>query len=150
MQSQASLDRSVADVLAHFPDVNSAWLFGSQARGEARSDSDVDVALLLRKGATGARDRLALDFHRQIATIAARLEQALAGKSVDVVLLEAQGPIFVHAVLRDGRLLYDVDPEHRIDFESDAHVRYFDFLPTYELAARAAVGGMRNWLSKRR
>lgn len=47
-----ALDR-LANVLLHeiawaFPDrrLVGAWLYGSQARGESRADSDVDVAVL--------------------------------------------------------------------------------------------------------
>lgn len=58
-----------------------------------------------------------------------------------LVLLEAQGPIFQHRVLSEGRLVLDADRSRRIDFESDAYVRYFDFLPTYELAQDQALRG---------
>jgi len=139
------LDRALAGVLIQFPDIAAAWVFGSEARGTARPDSDLDVGLLLR-----TRGKTALDVYRDLSTLAARIEQVTHGRSVDVVLLESQGPIFQHQVLRQGRLVYDADPDRRIDFESDAYVRYFDFLPTHEIAARNAVQGMRDWLARRR
>lgn len=40
--------RALADYLAAAPHVQLAFLFGSQARGTARADSDVDVAVYLR------------------------------------------------------------------------------------------------------
>lgn len=139
------LDRALAGLFGEFPEVAAAWVFGSEARGEARPDSDLDLGILLR-----SRGKTALDVYRDLSSIAARVEQVTSGRKVDVVLLEPQGPIFCHRVLREGRLVYDVDPERRIDFESETYVRYFDYLPTYEIAARNAVAGMREWLERRR
>jgi predicted nucleotidyltransferase len=143
-QTAERLDRALAAVLGEFPDVAAAWVFGSEARGEARPDSDLDLGILLRE-----RGRTALDVYRDLSSIAAHAEATAPGRRVDVVLLEPQGPIFCHRVLREGRLVYDADPERRVDFESDTYVRYFDYLPTFELATRTAVAGMRDWLAKR-
>ncbi len=76
--------------------------------------------------------------------LAAELEAVAPGHPIDLVLLEHQGPIFQHEVLRTGRRVYDADPERRVDFESDAYVRYFDFLPTYRLAKEFALAGYKN------
>jgi uncharacterized protein len=139
------LDRRIAEVRSGFPEVAAAWLFGSEARGTARPDSDVDIGLVFReRGAT------ALDHDQALLIIAARLEAVTPGRPIDLVVLEPQGPIFFHRVLSEGRLVYDADPERRIDFESSTYVRYFDFRPTYELAARHALDGFRQWLEERR
>lgn len=65
-------------------------------------------------------------------------------------MLEAQGPIFQHNVLREGIRVLDADRERRIDFEIDATVRAFDYRPTWEIAAREQVEGMRRWLRRYR
>jgi uncharacterized protein len=140
-----TIDVAIADVLRGFPEVAAAWLFGSEARGDAGPRSDVDIALLFR-------DRgIELDGNdRLVATIAARLERVAPGREIDVVLIARQPPMFVHRVLAEGRLAYDGMPERRIDFESDATSRYLDFLPTYRIAAGAAIDGMRQWLEQRK
>lgn len=42
------------------------------------------------------------------------------------------------------------DEERRVDFESDALVRYLDFKPTWDLAANEQIDGMRRWLQRYR
>jgi predicted nucleotidyltransferase len=135
------LDQGIARVLRRFPEVAAGWLFGSVARGDARPESDVDVALLFKDKATTALSALPT-----LGRLAAFLEAVAPGRRIDVVLVEAQGPIFQHNVLREGRLVYDAEPSRRVDFESDAYVRYFDFLPTYRIADRQALDGFRHWL----
>ena len=112
-------------------------------RGARRSaaHSDLDVALLFRtRGAT------VLDNYELLGRIAAQLEAVAPGRLIDLVSIEAQGPVFQHRILSEGRLVHDVDPPRRVDFESDVYVRYFDFAPIHERAKRFAVAGFVNWL----
>lgn len=47
----AALKRFAADARAHYGDtLQSLWLFGSRARGDHHSHSDIDVAMVLRDG----------------------------------------------------------------------------------------------------
>lgn len=111
-----------------------AYLFGSEARGSARSDSDVDVAVLLRQPPPTTLEGLQLD-------LAAEIERKI-GREVDLVVLNRAPPDLVHRVLRDGRLLLEADRAGRIAFEVRARNEYFDLLPILEryrrLGARAS------------
>jgi hypothetical protein len=69
---------------------------------------------------------------------------------IDLVVLETQGPIFRHRVLSEGRCIYEADRDRRVDFESTTYVEYLDFRPTWDIAARHAIDGMRSWLESRR
>ncbi|MBI4614539.1 MAG: nucleotidyltransferase domain-containing protein [Planctomycetes bacterium] len=128
-------------IFARYIEISAAYLFGSVARGEARPDSDIDFGLVLR-----GRGESALEHHRWIRELTCYLEGASGPRPVDVVVLEPQGPLFCHQVLLDGVLLYDADPERRIDFESETLVRAFDFGPTYEIAAHGWIESYRRWL----
>jgi uncharacterized protein len=141
----AELEAAVARVVGAYEPIAAAYVFGSCARGEATKNSDLDIGIVLRR-----RGESALDHHRTLADIASRLERLSPSGKVDVMVLESQGPVFQHRVLRDGRLVYEADRERRIDFESDAHVRYFDWAPTYAIAQKAHRAGIRRWLESRK
>ena len=101
------------------PDVIAAWLFGSVARGDARPDSDIDVALLTgRTEPPRTIEDLPLDLEADLS--------AVLGCTVQIVVLDRAPCDLIHRVLRDGRLLVDRDRGRRIRFEVDARNRYFD------------------------
>jgi len=105
----------------HAEGIACVWLFGSTARGEARTGSDVDVAVLL-----------AADPEPTLAASGVRLADALEaalGAPVDVVLMNRAPVDLVHRVLRDGKLVVDADPARRIAFEVRSRSLYFDLKP---------------------
>lgn len=140
--SAPPMDEAVGAVLASCPQLAAAWIFGSVARGEGRVGSDLDVAILFKRDVAAS--------HRVLGDIASRLEAVSEGRAIDLVDLSGQGPMFRHRVLEEGRLVFDADPERRIDFESTSHVLYFDFRPTWEIAAKASLTGFRDWMERRR
>ncbi|MCC7398213.1 MAG: nucleotidyltransferase domain-containing protein [Planctomycetes bacterium] len=129
-------------ILAADPEVAVAWLFGSAARGTMRPDSDVDVAILFREGlAEAAREE-------RLADLASRLAASCSPRELELVDLAAQGPVFVHRALVDGKRIVVNDDERRGTFEGESHVRYLDWKPTWDLAAREQQAGMRRWLAR--
>ncbi len=84
-----------------------AWLFGSQAKGNARPDSDVDVAVL------GYR-RLTLDERLELQQI---VEQAAGTSSADLVDLRNASPILAFEALHGQRLVVN-SPERLAEFSS--------------------------------
>ena len=98
-----------------------AYVFGSVARGDATSLSDVDVAVLWERppASTLTGERLELE---------SSLERHL-GRSVDVVALNTAPADLVHRILRDGVIVLDRDRARRIRFEVDRRNEYFDLEP---------------------
>jgi len=107
------------------------YLFGSIACGSARADSDVDVAILYSTAPEASLEGIPLDLE-------AELEKQLA-LPVQVVVLNTAPVDLVHRVLRDGRLLIDIDPSARIRFEAKARNEYFDLLPVLRRYRQPAV-----------
>lgn len=103
------------------PEIATAWLFGSVARGTAGPASDVDVAVLYEEGPPPGFDGLGLGLEGD-------LERVLR-RPVQLAVLDRAPVDLVHRVLRDGRLLADRNPSRRIAFEVRARNEYFDLQP---------------------
>jgi len=104
------------------------WLFGSEAQGTARPDSDVDLAALFR-GRPAPLDILGAR---------GDLEDIL-GREVDLVDLDRTSPILAMQVLRHGRLLVDGAPKRRIAFFSRTLNLYDDLKIQRREAERALI-----------
>ncbi len=133
--SNENLEKRLTRALDGLPSrVVAAYLFGSEARGEATVRSDVDIAILL--GEPRAKTLAGGGFD-----LAAELDSEI-GRSVDLVLLNDAPVDLAARVLRDGRLLLDRDPGVRIRFEVKTRNDYFDLLPylrQYRASALAHV-----------
>ena len=101
--------------------VIAVYLFGSFARGSERPESDVDIAVLYADPPAKTFDELPLALEE-------RLESRL-GRQVEVVVLNHASADLIHHVLKDGRLLIDLAPSSRIQFEVRARNEYFDLQP---------------------
>ncbi|MFQ5611927.1 MAG: nucleotidyltransferase domain-containing protein [Anaerolineae bacterium] len=109
--------------------VDLAYLFGSQARGEAGPLSDVDVAVQFAATTTEEevndyRLRLMVD-----------LQSVFGRNDVQVVDLASASPLLRHRVYRDGKLLYARDDRIRVAFLEQALRDYVDTKPLRRIQA---------------
>jgi predicted nucleotidyltransferase len=115
----------LVDYLATQPDVLAAYLFGSFATAKARPGSDVDLAVLL--GGQDASQR----FERRL-RLMGEVEDALARRPADVVVLNDAPPLLSYQVLSEGCLIFERDRAARVEFEVRAGKIYADLKPMYD------------------
>ena len=114
--------RDLDRVLASYS-VQIAYLFGSQARGEAGPMSDADVAVLFEEGVDPQAR-----FHAKV-MLTSELPAIFGAKQVDVVDLADAPPALAFRVIKDGKLIRNEDENRRVHFESRTMVRYWDTAP---------------------
>lgn len=121
MDRDGTLEQIRETLAALDEDLVCAYLFGSTARGADRSNSDLDLAVLLADDPPPTLEGLNI-----------QLADALAeatGRRVDLVVLNRAPVDLIHRVLRDSLLLLDRNRTARIRFEVKARNEYFDLLP---------------------
>lgn len=134
----ADLQARLTQALEPRPEILDAYLFGSQARGDAGALSDIDVAVfidedLIGPGPYGYDAELITDLMTELGT-----------NDIDVVLLNRAPPLLYHRVLRDGKLLVTRDLAATTTRAGYALSRYLDFVPQMEKQAAARRYANRN------
>lgn len=106
---QARLDGLEAEL----PELRLLVVFGSAAKGRARDDSDLDLAVLC--------DRVA-DLDRLYVALAPRCRTS----RLDLIDLRRAAPLLAFEVARSGHVLFDRESSHFRQFQSLAWRRYVD------------------------
>lgn len=128
------LASGIGAALAPLSAVRAAWVFGSQARGDARDGSDLDVAVdYAHELDLDAREQLRRD-------IVDALTDALGplGERADVVDLRDCDPAVAFAAIREGELCLARDEDERCAIVSYVARRYEDDAPRRALFRSAA------------
>ena len=112
-------------------DISFAYLFGSRAKGTARSDSDWDVAVWLNTDDPYDRLTRRLDLQSE-------LSRSLGGE-VDVVDLRSATPLLWNEVIQARGLLWSGNPLRQAQWELRAIGEYLDWLPYHRRYASALL-----------
>ncbi len=102
-------------------DIVAVYLYGSQVSGQARPDSDVDLALLMRPEGRDLFD-LELRLDSEIAT-------RLSGYEIEVLVLNRAPVSMQFEAVSTGRLLFSADEAFRTEWEVSMLSRYWDIRP---------------------
>jgi predicted nucleotidyltransferase len=92
------IDAVLLDVLAHFPTLVLALVFGSVAQGRQRADSDLDIAVAANRALT-ATEKMDI-----IAALAER-----TGRPIDLIDLKMVAEPLLGQIVRHGRRLFGSD-----------------------------------------
>lgn len=117
-------------------DIVAAYLFGSQVKGRARAQSDIDLAVLLIED----MEKFAR-FEKRLELMAAL--SAFSRRNVDVVILNDAPPLLCHQALSEGRLVFERSASKRIQFEIRADKIYFDLKPLQAFFTEALLQEIR-------
>jgi len=96
-----------------------AYLYGSFSKSVERKDSDIDIGIFVKDSSDMEKyypEKLALKIERMI------------GGEIDIRILNDRDIIFLHQVLKYGKLLFSKNEKKRIKFETDVYKKYIDFV----------------------
>jgi len=102
-----------------------AYLYGSYARGEAIPQSDIDIAVFVRKDFPDD-DYLNLELNLSI-----ELDKLGLGAETEVRVINRLPLLMRGEILTEGHLIYCRDDSTRVEFETATRDEYFDFLPVH-------------------
>ncbi len=105
------------------PELSLAYLYGSYARGQAWTYSDVDIAVLF------AEDIEAEDYLDYLLRYIGEVADILGFENVDVKELNGAPVEFQYQVIKGGQALYVREEEERMHFEAEVMIEYLDFKP---------------------
>ena len=130
LSTTESLHAAIGGVLADVPDVAFAVVFGSSVRGTAHARSDVDVAIGFGHGRRPAA--------RELGAIVSRLEE-VAGRTVDVVVLDDAPPGLAYCIFRDGVAVLVRDRTALVERKARAILEYLDFQPFEDAMSKTVL-----------
>lgn len=125
------LREKAEEIFKPFP-VDVAYVYGSIARGTPHPFSDVDVAVVLEEEAlarTSLIERLSLELRIERA-----IEDIAGIKNAEVRIVNRAPAVLLGAVT-----IYCRDDDHRVQFETYAWSRYFDYKPIYFRMQKALI-----------
>lgn len=107
-------------------DVGLVYLHGSRTGSRARTDSDIDLAVMFTRRPDSGR--IAKIHPRLYDLFAAEFSVGKTG-DVDIAYLQDASLAFQFRVIAEGRLLFELDPGVRADYEESVIKQYLDFRP---------------------
>lgn len=114
----------IKDYFSKQPSVLAVYLYGSQATGLAKKNSDIDLAVLFDEKKDVNTFILQGKFDFEV--------ERLSSIEVDIQNLNACDAAFVHRVLSEGKLLYKKEGIDLTDFQIRTVQNYFDLKPTLD------------------
>jgi len=127
MELSSEQYQTLADVVSGRPEVDVLYLYGSYATSAANRLSDVDLAILVSDEVPETRY---FDLRRElIAVFASRLEN----ENIDLIVLNNAPAHLAFETIAPRRILYEREPDRRVEFETRAVNRFMDFRPFLEV-----------------
>jgi predicted nucleotidyltransferase len=133
--------KDVARIIRYFrnrAEVSALYLFGSLGRDRARTESDIDIALLIDESRMGSNTFTSLKKMYYAATPSFSL------RPVDIVILNSAPTFLKYQVLKTGKILFDRKRKLRVQFTERAIIEYLDFKPVQDICLNAISRRLRS------
>lgn len=101
-------------------DLQLIYLFGSKATGRDTKVSDIDIAVLLN-------NREAYNLKNLILDLIFDFSRVFCSDKIDLVILNKASLAVQYNVISDGKILYELNPEIRYNYEVNLISLYLDF-----------------------
>lgn len=102
------------------PVVMLVYLYGSQAKGESKEDSDIDLAILVDEAKADS-----LEVQLKAISDLGRISY----KEIEVQNLHAVDISFAHRVITEGKLIHSKNIKDKVEYETYVLRQYFDLKP---------------------
>ena len=112
--------RVLKDLLQKDDSVETAYVFGSVAKGTSGPLSDIDIAVLLKESLT-RRQR----YERKLLLIN-EISSALRTDNFNLVIMNGSPLLLNYNIIRDGKLLKSENESRRVLYETSIMSRYLD------------------------
>lgn len=119
---------NIRKILEEDKNISFALIFGSYAKEQNNSFSDLDIALHFYN----EPDLM------EIGKITAKLEK-LTSLEVDIIVLNGlydKNPAFAYEVITTGKLIFCNDEEAYLRYKKNTFLYYFDHLPLFDMVRR--------------
>lgn len=109
--------KKVAGLLAQYPAVELAYLYGSRVRGGVHPGSDLDLAVVV-----GEPKKIAFG------VLYSNLIRRVPGYELDlrIITINDPSPLFLFRVIRDNHCIYKRSERERVDFERAVLSKFYD------------------------
>lgn len=124
--------KKLGSCFERFEEVAVAYLFGSRARGDSGKESDFDFAILLSES---FRD--SYDFVRLLGELANTLN--VKDDKINLVILNDADLELAYKVISEGSVIFERNPEKRVDFEVETLKLHLDFKPLSDQMFRSLI-----------
>ncbi len=101
-------------------DLQLIFLFGSKATGRDTNVSDIDIAVLVN-------NREAYNLKNLILDLIFDFSKVFCSDKIDLVILNKASLAVQYNVISDGKILYELNPEIRYNYEVNLISLYLDF-----------------------
>lgn len=116
--------------------VESVYLFGSRALAAEHRLSDYDYAVLMKEKGHQKGDDTYFALYEVLSEISPR---SLSNDAIDIVFLKDAGLELRFHVIRYGKVLFDLYPSRRLNFEAQTTLLYCDYRPILDRMDKAIL-----------